>query len=71
MMAVLVTKRDLPMNLWGVDVVIPKGARVKFIDGNGGGFAIEDTQLLIALTGNTHDPIYRYAWIADSEVKGL
>lgn len=67
-MAVLVTKRDIHTTLWGVNVVIPKGERVKFVEGNGGGFVIEDTQLLISLTGNTHDPIYRYAWISGEDV---
>lgn len=71
-MAVLVTKRDIPMRLWGVNVVIPKGAQVKFVkdaDGiKGDLFAVASTQLLVALTGNRHDPFYRYAWVEAEDV---
>ena len=62
------TNRDLPMHLWGTDVVIPKGTQVMHIKGTGGGYAVRNIELLAELTGNTHDPKYRYAWVPDDAV---
>jgi hypothetical protein len=63
------TKRDLPANLWGVQATIPKGSVVIHVTGAGGGFAIADAKLLERLSGNTHDPKYRYVWIDEQEVE--
>lgn len=44
-------------------IVIPVGTEVLHVAGNGGGYAVNDTELLVKLTGNDHDPKYRYAWL--------
>lgn len=61
---------DYRTTFYGADIVLPAGAAVVFVEGNGGGFALASTQLLIELTGNTHDPVYRYAWIPAQRVNG-
>lgn len=62
-----VVARDLFMNLWGMSCTVPQGTRVKLIVGadgvKGDVWAIADVAVLIALTGNDHDPKYRYAWV--------
>lgn len=63
-----VTNRDITANLWGSTVTIPAGTRVHFVKGIGGGWVVSSAKLLIELTGNTHDPIYRYAWINETDV---
>jgi len=45
-----------------VEIVIPRGSRVHKVDGR---WVVTSTKLLIELTGNTHDPVYRYAWLPD------
>ena len=48
-------------------VTIPAGTRVKMVpdlDGiHGAGWVVDDVPLLIRLTGNAHDPHYRYATV--------
>lgn len=61
------TTKDLPMNLWGTPVVLPAGTKVEQI-GIGGQYAVVSTKLLIELTGNTHDPKYRYAFVPEDAV---
>ncbi|MDQ0475255.1 hypothetical protein [Labrys wisconsinensis] len=75
------TNRDLPMNLWGSQAVLPKGTLVHLVKGasgigtEGDLWAVSNTKLLMDLTGNTHDPKYRYAFVptdavvADGEAK--
>lgn len=62
------TNRDITMNLWGKICTIPAGTRVHFVAGTGGGWVVSSERLLIDLTGNDHDPRYRYAWIGESDV---
>ena len=66
------TNRDLRMNLWGSEVIIPKGTEVMLVqqaDGiKGDLWAVRSEQLLMDLTGNTHDPKYRYAFVPDDYV---
>lgn len=66
-----VTNRDLPMNLWGSSFTLPKGTRVRLVKNASGTegdlWAVESIALLIELTGNSHDPKYRFAFVpADS-----
>jgi hypothetical protein len=61
-------KRDLPINLWGTDVVLPKGTNVEYPSKINSMWAVASVDLLIKLTGNTHDPKYRYAWVPTDEV---
>lgn len=66
------TNRDLKMNLWGTEVTLPEGTEVELIKGASGTegdlYAVKSTQLLIDLTGNTHDPKYRYAFVPTDAV---
>jgi hypothetical protein len=62
------TNRNITTKLWGIVVTIPKGTTVHFIKGQGGGWVVSSTRLLIELTGNTHDPLYRHAWIDEADV---
>lgn len=68
----LKTRHDLVKTFWGSTVTIPKGTRVRLIknaDGvRGDLFAVDDVLLLMKLTGNKHDPKYRYAFIEPEEV---
>ncbi len=64
--------RDLPITLWGSEVVIPKGTKVRLIKSASGTegdlYAVESISLLMELTGNTHDPKYRYAFVPTDAV---
>lgn len=66
------TTRDLELDLWGSKVTLPKGTRVRLIKGASGTegdlYAVESTKLLMDLTGNTHDPNYRYAFVPTDAV---
>jgi hypothetical protein len=64
-----VLARDVKATLWGSPVTLPAGADVVRVEGDGGGFAIASTALLIELTGNTHDPVYRFAWVDAADVR--
>jgi hypothetical protein len=44
-------------------VTIPAGTRAKLVEGTGGGWVVEDVDLLVRLTGNSHDPHYRYLFL--------
>lgn len=66
------TTRDLPLNLWGSDIILPEGTRVLQLKGASGTegdlFAVADIAELIRLTGNSHDPKYRYAFVPSDAV---
>jgi hypothetical protein len=62
-------KRDLPTNLWGADIVLPKGTKVELPNKINSMWAVSSVDLLIKLTGNAHDPKYRYAWVTDTEAE--
>lgn len=70
------TNRGLELNLWGQKVTLPAGTKVRLIKEASGTegdlYAVESVKLLIELTGNAHDPHYRYAFVptdAVAEVK--
>lgn len=46
-------------------VTIPAGTVAVLVEGHGGGWAVASEALLMRLTGNTHDPRYRYAFLPD------
>lgn len=54
----------------GEAITLPEGALVFFVEGDGGGYAIESEALLVELTGDTHSPRYYYAWVNASDVAG-
>lgn len=61
------TNRDVDLHYHGTDITLPKGTRVELIRGasgtEGDKWAVASIRLLMDLTGNTHDPKYRYAWV--------
>lgn len=59
-------KRKLPIKLWNTDVVLPKGTKVHRV---GSGWVVSSVDDLKRLTGNDHDPVYRYAWVPEEEVE--
>lgn len=62
------TTEDIDLDLWGASVTIPRGTAIKK---SPCGFFVESIRLLIKLTGNTHDPIYRYAWVPEAFVEAV
>ena len=69
------TNRDVPLELWGSNVIIPKGTRVRLVKDASGTkgdlWAVESVSFLIKLTGNSHDPKYRYAFVPDDAVSPI
>lgn len=71
------TVRDVDVTCWanilGANaprITIPKGTRVMIVDDpQGMAYAVEDTALLARLTGNAHDPIYRYVYVPANAVE--
>jgi|JI10StandDraft_1071094.scaffolds.fasta_scaffold199727_5 hypothetical protein len=59
--------RDAPITYCGQSITLPAGTSVKLVKGASGTqgdlYAVESVKLLIELTGNTHDPKYRYAFV--------
>ena len=59
--------RDISMNYHGTPITLPTGTAVTLVKGASGTegdlYAVESVKLLIELTGNTHDPKYRYAFV--------
>ena len=64
------TNKEITTIYCGSRITIPEGSEVLHIDGNGGGFVLASTSQLVALTGNTHDPKYRYCWVDSNDVDG-
>jgi hypothetical protein len=50
----------------GIDVTIPKGMLLLKVNGK---YAVQSTALLIKLTGNTHDPKYRWCYVPADAVE--
>ena len=63
--------RDVTIVYAGAEITIPKGTRLLIVPGGGGEvhFAVESQALLTRLTGNTHDPKYRYAFMPADAVE--
>lgn len=55
-------------------ITVPKGTKCKLVKslngGAGDGWVIDDVPLLIKLTGNSHDPVYRYVEVPAELVSG-
>lgn len=66
-------RRDLEMVLWGKAVKVPKGTLVHLVknasSNEGDLYAISNIALLVELTGNSHDPKYRHAFVSSDEVE--
>lgn len=56
-------KQDHTLTLWDCTFTLPAGTQMQLIQGIGGGWAVRSVKLLIDLTGNTHDPVYRYCFV--------
>jgi hypothetical protein len=58
--------------IWGSDIVLPAATPLILIKGASGTkgdlYAVRDVSLLIELTGNAHDPNYRYCFVDDEDV---
>lgn len=55
--------RDTRVTAWGTPITLPAGTRVRTAEqGLAPGYfwAVADVRLLIQLTGNSHDPVYRW-----------
>lgn len=54
---------------------LPTGTAVTLIEDGGGTrghlWAVSNPQVIMDLTGNTHDPIYRYFWIEPKDVEPI
>lgn len=59
------TNQDVQAVYCGTPITIPAGTAVKAVPSSGGRtlFAVVSVKLLIDLTGNTHDPKYRYCFV--------
>lgn len=44
------------------EITIPAGTEVVAVS-ESSGFAVKHAALIVRLTGNTHDPHYRYVWV--------
>ena len=64
--------RDVEMVYHGTPITLPAGTIVDLIKGASGTqgdlYAVRSIALLIELTGNTHDPKYRYAFVPTDAV---
>lgn len=68
-----VTSHMITMKAFGSVFTLPPGTRVHLVVGadgiKGDLWAVSDVKLLQELTGNAHDPKYRYAWVDAAAVK--
>jgi len=68
------TNRPLDLRYCGSSITPPAGTqalRIKGADGlRGDLFAAAQAKVLIDLTGNTHDPKYRYCWLSSDAIAG-
>lgn len=68
-----VTSHMITLMAWGTPITLPPGTRVHLVVGadgvKGDLWAVSDVKLLQELTGNAHDPKYRYLWIDAAAVK--
>lgn len=58
--------RDTEVTAWGNRITLPAGTRVRTVpQGLAPGYfwAVSDVRLLIQLTGNSHDPVYRWCGV--------
>jgi hypothetical protein len=69
-MAVYRTNRDIvyPETREYPSFVLPKGTVVTLVKGadglKGDLWTVRDSSVIMDLTGNKHDPIYRYTWVS-------
>ena len=62
--------REIIADAWGTTITLPKGTvLVRVKGGSGPSYAVASEALLIRLTGNTHDPHYRYLFVPDDAVE--
>lgn len=65
-------KHDVTKTLWGSEFTLPAGTDVHLIKGasgvRGDMYAVTSVKLLTQLTGNDHDPKYRYCFVEHSDV---
>ncbi len=76
---VTVLRRQLAVTCWpgvmvdrpkGITITLPEGTVLRPVIDNGQvQYAVDDIDLLVRLTGNDHDPQYRYVYVPTEEVK--
>lgn len=73
------TTRALDLIAWpgiggGYPITLPEGSRALLVKGlsglNGDGFAVASIRQLVELTGNHHDPKYRYVDLPADAIAG-
>jgi hypothetical protein len=73
----MLTQRDVTINyletqgrIAACRITIPAGTRaIAVMNPSGFKWAVDDVPLLIELTGNSHDPQYRYAYLPDEAMQ--
>jgi len=64
------TIKAVTVNYHGSRITLPVDTRViSVMGGLGPSWAVANAGLVMELTGNTHDPKYRYCWVPDDAVK--
>jgi hypothetical protein len=62
-----ILKQDHELTIWGSTITLPRGTRLSLIKNASGTegdlWAVSSTRLLQELTGNMHDPVYRYCFV--------
>jgi hypothetical protein len=61
--------RELEANAWGATITLPIGTAICLVHEENGGFAVEDVAWLKQITGNTHDPEYRFLYVPGDAVE--
>lgn len=67
------TNKDVSLSPpWAASFVLPKGSEVQLMEGVdgllGNRWAVSSVKLLVALTGNAHDPHYRFVFVETGDV---
>lgn len=66
-------KQDHAITWMGHAFILPKGTQVQLIKGASGTkgdlWAVQHEKLLMELTGNTHDPRYRWCFVPEDLVE--
>lgn len=62
-------KRELEVNAWGAKITLPIGTKICLVIEENGGYAVADSEWLKQVTGNTHDPEYRFLYVPADAVE--
>lgn len=64
-------KHAVFVNAWGVKIELPAGTRVQSVLGRNSFcyWGVLDKELIKRLSGNTHDPNYRWLFVDDEHIE--